>query len=116
LLSLALLFAKQVLVPFEQRQQPAMNASSINYYEVLQVFQNGSNEDIKKSYRKLAFKWHPDKNADNTEEAAATFQRIGEAYDVLNDLEKRAVYDQYGYEGLRDGVENSQGSEWCNWL
>lgn len=83
--------------------------SSIDYYDVLQVPKNSSNEEIKKSYRKLAMKWHPDKNPNNKEEAAGKFQEIGEAYDVLNDLEKRAIYDQFGYEGLRDGVENEQG-------
>lgn len=83
--------------------------SEINYYEVLQVPKNSSDVDIKKAYRKLAMKWHPDKNPDNKEEAARKFQEIGEAYDVLSDLEKRAIYDQFGYEGLRDGVQNQDG-------
>lgn len=80
-----------------------------NYYEVLQLPRNSSDADIKKAYRKLAMKWHPDKNPDNTEEAAIKFQEIGEAYDVLSDTQKRAIYDQYGYEGLRDGVSNAEG-------
>jgi DnaJ-class molecular chaperone len=50
-------------------------------------------------------RWHPDKNPDCAEEASKKFQNIGEAYDVLSDAKKRAVYDQYGYEGLIDGVE-----------
>jgi len=83
--------------------------SSINYYEVLQVPKNSTDVEIKKSYRKLAMKWHPDKNPDNAEEAAKKFQEIGEAYDVLSDLEKRAIYNQFGYEGLRDGVPDSNG-------
>jgi DnaJ family protein B protein 4 len=83
--------------------------SEINYYETLQIPKNSTDVDIKKAYRKLAMKWHPDKNPDNAEEAARKFQEIGEAYDVLSDMEKRAIYDQYGYEGLRDGVPNSDG-------
>lgn len=83
--------------------------SEINYYDILQVPKNSSDVDIKKSYRKLAMKWHPDKNPNNVEEAARKFQEIGEAYDVLSDLEKRAIYDQFGYEGLRDGVPNAEG-------
>jgi len=80
-----------------------------NYYESLQVHKGSSDTEIKKAYRKLAMKWHPDKNPDNAEEAAERFQEIGEAYDVLSDPEKRAIYDQYGYEGLRDGIPDQSG-------
>lgn len=52
-------------------------------------------------------RWHPDKNPDQVEEASKKFQSIGEAYDVLSDAKKRAVYDQYGYDGLIDGVESN---------
>jgi len=83
--------------------------SEFDYYEILAVAKNASDVDIKKSYRKLAMKWHPDKNPDNTEEASSKFQRIGEAYDVLSDPEKRAIYDQFGYEGLRDGIPDENG-------
>lgn len=78
----------------------------INYYSILELDKNSSDADIKKQYRKLAMKWHPDKNA-NKEEASLRFQEIGEAYDVLSDPQKRAIYDQYGYEGLHDGIEAS---------
>lgn len=54
-------------------------------------------------------KWHPDKNPDIAEEASKKFQEIGEAYDVLSDSERRAIYDQYGYEGLRDGIPDPSG-------
>lgn len=80
----------------------------INYYNVLQVPKGATDAEIKKSYRKLAMKWHPDKNPNNIDEAAKRFQDIGEAYDVLIDAQKRAIYDQYGYEGLRDGAGGDQ--------
>lgn len=83
--------------------------SEINYYEILQVPKNATDAEIKKAYRKLAMKWHPDKNPDNAVEASKNFQEIGEAYDVLSDLQKRAIYDQYGYEGLRDGIPGADG-------
>lgn len=84
--------------------------AEVNYYDVLGVAQGSGDAEIKKAYRKLAMKWHPDKNPDIVEEASKKFQEIGEAYDVLSDLEKRAIYDQYGYEGLRDGVPDERGS------
>ena len=85
--------------------------AEINYYDVLQLPRNSSDVEIKKAYRKLAMKWHPDKNPDNAEEAAGKFQEIGEAYDVLSDMEKRAIYDQFGYEGLHDGIPNAEGGK-----
>jgi DnaJ-class molecular chaperone len=60
-------------------------------------------------YRKLAMRWHPDKNSDDKEKAAQMFQEIAEAYEVLSDREKRAIYDQYGEEGLRNGVPDGSG-------
>ena len=84
--------------------------ADLNYYSVLEVPKGASDAEIKKSYRKLAMKWHPDKNPDNVEESLKKFQEIGEAYDVLIDPQRRAIYDQYGYEGLRDGVGGSTGA------
>ncbi|XP_058219908.1 uncharacterized protein LOC131330375 [Rhododendron vialii] len=73
----------------------------VDYYKILGVDRNAKEEDLKKAYRKLAMKWHPDKNPNNKKEAEAKFKQISEAYDVLSDPQKKAVYDQYGEEGLK---------------
>jgi len=82
-----------------------------DYYEKLALTKGASDDEIKRAYRKLAMKWHPDKNADDKEVAELEFQAIAEAYDVLTDKAKRAVYDQFGYEGLRDGVPDTSGNQ-----
>lgn len=74
----------------------------VDYYNILKVNKNATEDDLKKSYRRLAMKWHPDKNPNNKTEAEAKFKRISEAYEVLSDPKKRATYDQYGEEGLKD--------------
>src|SRR5215831_672628 len=67
-----------------------------DYYEVLGLERSAGAEDIKKAYRKMAVKFHPDKNpGDKT--AEEKFKEIGEAYEVLSDTQKRAAYDQYGH-------------------
>ncbi|KAH8489092.1 hypothetical protein H0E87_024654 [Populus deltoides] len=71
-----------------------------SYYEVLQVPKGASDEQIKRAYRKLALKYHPDKNQGN-EEANLRFAEINNAYEVLSDSEKRNIYDRYGEEGLK---------------
>ncbi|CAK7322697.1 unnamed protein product [Dovyalis caffra] len=76
----------------------------VDYYKILQVDKSAKDDDLKKAYRKLAMKWHPDKNPNNKKEAEAKFKQISEAYDVLSDPQKRAVYDQYGEEGLKGQV------------
>lgn len=86
-----------------------VNDISKEYYNVLQVPKSATDVEIKKAFRKLAMKYHPDKNPDNSEESAIKFQEIGEAYDVLSDKEKRAIFDHYGYEGLRDGIDDKSG-------
>ncbi|XP_057467209.1 uncharacterized protein LOC130756667 [Actinidia eriantha] len=73
----------------------------VDYYNILKVNKNATEDDLKKSYRKLAMTWHPDKNP-NKEEAEAKFKQISEAYEVLSDPQRRATYDQYGEEGLKD--------------
>jgi len=65
---------------------------------------DASPEEIKKAYRRLAIKYHPDRNPDNPKEAEEKFKEIAEAYKVLSDPEKRRIYDQYGHAGLEAGV------------
>ncbi|KAB8100581.1 hypothetical protein EE612_031147 [Oryza sativa] len=76
----------------------------MDYYKILGVDKAASDDDLKKAYRKLAMKWHPDKNPNNKKEAENKFKQISEAYEVLSDPQKRAVYDQYGEEGLKGQV------------
>lgn len=80
-----------------------------DYYDILGVSKNADDSAIKKAYRKLALKWHPDKNPDNKEEAEAKFKEVSEAYDVLSDKDKRSVYDRYGKDGLKGGGAGSGG-------
>lgn len=75
-----------------------------DYYEILGVSPNASSEDIKKAYRRLAVKYHPDKNRDNSKEAEEKFKEVSEAYKILSDGEKRKIYDQYGHAGLQADV------------
>ncbi|XP_008688527.1 dnaJ homolog subfamily B member 3 [Ursus maritimus] len=75
----------------------------VDYYEVLGVPRQASSEAIKKAYRKLALKWHPDKNPENKEEAERRFKQVAQAYEVLSDAKKRGVYDRYGEGGVEDG-------------
>ena len=70
------------------------------YYEVLSVKRDASGEEIKRSYRRLAMKYHPDRNPGDAE-AEISFKECAEAYEVLSDPERRTRYDQYGHEGLR---------------
>jgi DnaJ-class molecular chaperone len=78
------------------------------YYEILEIEKTASQEEIRKSYKKLAVKWHPDKNPTNKEEAEKRFKEISEAYEVLNDTEKRSIYDRHGLEGIK-GLQNGGG-------
>ena len=70
-----------------------------DYYEVLGVSKDASADDIKKAYRKMAMKYHPDRNPGD-KEAEEKFKEVGEAYEVLSDADKKARYDQYGFAGV----------------
>ncbi|XP_077050254.1 dnaJ homolog subfamily C member 21 isoform X2 [Siphateles boraxobius] len=74
------------------------------HYEVLGVKKDASDDELKKAYRKLALKWHPDKNLDNADEAAEQFKLIQAAYDVLSDPQERAWYDNHREALLKGGV------------
>ena len=71
-----------------------------DYYEILSVERTADGDEIKRSYRRLAMKYHPDRNPGDAE-AEAAFKECAEAYEVLSDAQKRQIYDQYGHEGLR---------------
>ena len=78
-------------------------AGKRDYYEVLGVNKNATDEELKKAYRKLAKKYHPDANPDNKEEAEAKFKEVNEAYETLSDAQKRKMYDQFGPDGPQFG-------------
>ena len=80
-----------------------------DYYNVLGVDRSASPDDIKRAYRKLALKYHPDKNQGN-KEAEEKFKIAAEAYEVISDPDKRQRYDQYGHEGLRGGDARGFGN------
>jgi len=73
-----------------------------DYYERLGIGRDATTEDVKKAYRKLALKYHPDRN-EGSKEAEARFKEVTEAYEVLRDQEKRSTYDRFGEQGLRGG-------------
>lgn len=81
-----------------QNRMPAQT-----YYQVLGIERTATDDEIKKAYRKKALKWHPDRNPDHKETAERRFKEVSEAYEALSDPQKRAVYDQFGEDGLKRG-------------
>ncbi|KAG6510290.1 dnaJ homolog subfamily B member 1-like [Zingiber officinale] len=73
----------------------------VDYYNILNVNRNATDDELKKAYRRLAMRWHPDKNPSNKKEAEAKFKQISEAYEVLSDPDMRSIYDEYGDEGFK---------------
>ncbi len=82
-------------------------AQKRDYYEVLGVGKNATDEELKKAFRKLAKQYHPDANPDNKEEAERKFKEVNEAYEILSDKQKRQMYDQFGF----DGPQNFGGGQ-----
>lgn len=80
-----------------------------DYYAILGVSRDANDEELKKAYRKLAVRWHPDKNPTCKESAEEKFKEISEAYDVLSDQQKRSLYDMLGEEGLKGNAQSSAG-------
>ncbi len=88
-------------------------AAKRDYYEILGVSRTASVEEIKTAYRKLAMKYHPDKNPGD-KEAEEKFKEVAEAYEVLSNPEKRAQYDRFGHEGLRGGAGATGGFDFTD--
>lgn len=81
-----------------------------DYYEVLGVQKNASDAEIKKGWKKMCLKWHPDRNPDNLQEAEGKMKEINEAYDILKDPQKKAAYDQYGHAAFEQGTGAGAGA------
>ncbi|UCE91623.1 MAG: molecular chaperone DnaJ [Methanobacteriota archaeon] len=87
--------------------------SKRDYYDVLGISKEASAEDVRKAYRKLAMKYHPDKNKDKPKEAEEKFKEISEAYEVLADADKRSKYDRYGHAGVESTFRGG-GFDWSD--
>ncbi len=84
-------------------------AAKEDFYKLLELDRNASDAEIKKSYRRMAMKFHPDRNKENPEEAEVNFKKIKEAYEILSDPKKRAAYDQFGHAGVDQAMGGGRG-------
>lgn len=110
-LALPLIYIHRFIKDY-QSQQELEDWESImgkDYYRILGITKDASEDEIKKSYRKLALKYHPDKNKDSN--AEEKFKEIAEAYEVLTDKKKRETYDKFGEEGLKKGYGDAGAGE-----
>ena len=83
-----------------------------DFYEVLGLAKGASEDEIKKAYRKLAMKYHPDRNqGDKAKEAEEQFKEVKEAYEMLSDAKKRAAYDQFGHAGVDPNMGGGRGGD-----
>lgn len=85
------------------------NFDSEDFYQVLGVSKNSEEKEIKKAYRKLSLKYHPDKNPNNKDEAEEIFKKISFAYSIIGDAQKRKDYDAYGRDYVINGGQHSGG-------
>lgn len=85
-----------------------MTEQKRDYYEVLGVTKSATDEELKRAYRKLAKKYHPDANPDNKQESEKKFKEVNEAYETLSDPQKRKMYDQFGFNGPQGGFSGGQ--------
>lgn len=85
-----------------------------DYYELLEVSRNASDAEIKKAYRRLAMKYHPDRNPGDTS-AEEKFKEIQKAYNILSDKQKRAAYDQFGHAGVDPSMGGGYRWFWRIW-
>lgn len=82
----------------------------MDYYKILELKRDCTDADIKKAYRRLAVQWHPEKSEGKNKEAVQSkFRELSESYCVLQDAKLRAIFDQYGYKGLKNGLPNGKG-------
>jgi molecular chaperone DnaJ len=97
------------MVPFVSDTSHFQDMAKRDYYEILGVNRDAPNDEIKKAYRKLAMKYHPDRNPDNAK-AEEQFKEAKEAYEIISDAEKRTAYDQYGHAGVDQAAAMGGGA------